>query len=157
MQIAKEVEQLLNSGLSREEVFEKLRGRDDDDEIIYFANNVATLADKHKYMALNLILIGLLVLLTGKKVMAIIAFPYFNITTIIPIVVPAVNAYIIRELLRFHKKGYTFLFVLSILSLVHKENHFPFELLTTISMIVLSGFLYKKIFNKNKLLPEIDD
>lgn len=157
MMINKQVEQHLNSGLSREQVFKKMQGVDDDDEIIYHVNTLCPLAYKQKYMVLNLVLVGLLVLLTGKKIFdVVIGYAYFDIYAITALVVPIVNTYLIRQLLRFHKNGYRFLFLLSILSLVHKENRFAFELAMTLAMIALSGFLYMKLFGKETLVPEVD-
>lgn len=152
----KRVEKALNSGLSREAAFEELQGTDDADELIYHINSFCTRSDKQKYLVLNLVLVGLLVALTITKVIPVFQLAVINITLLMTLVVPLVNVYIFRKLLLFHKNGYKFLFILSILSLVHAENRRPFELLTTLSMIALSAFLYKKLFDKRSLLQEVE-
>jgi len=158
MMLNKQVEQHLNSGLSRQQVFEKMRGIDDDEEIIYHVNTLCPQAYKQKYMALNLVLVGLLAFLTAKKVFAVVVgYSFFDMYAIAALVVPIVNTYIIRQLLRFHRNGYRFVFILSILSLVHKENRFAIELVTTLAIIVLSGFLYIKLFGRQTLVAEVDN
>ena len=157
MMLNKQIEQHLNSGLNRQQVFEKMQGIDDDEEIIYHVNTLCPLAYKRQYMAVNLVLVGLLALLTGKKILAVVGYSYFDMYAIAALVVPIVNTYIIRQLVRFHRNGYRFLFMLSILSLVHEENRHAFELTTTLAMIVLSGFLYMKLFGRETLVLEVDN
>ena len=134
-----------------------MQGADDADEIIYHVNSYSTLADKQKYMVLHLILVGLVLLVTSKSVYEIVHYGVLDLRTMAALVIPLVNIYIVRKLLYFHKNGYKFLFVLTLLSLVHKQNHYGVGLIISLMMIVLSGFLYKKFFSKEKLLAEVAD
>lgn len=156
MMIEKQIVQQLNSGLSREQVLKKMKGVDDDDEIIYHLNSYATLANKRKYTVPTLVLVGLVLLVTGKSVLEIVGYGVLDMKAVAALVIPLVNVYILRKLLCFHKNGFKFLFVLTLLSLVHKHNQYGIGLLVSLSMIILSGLLYWKLFNKADLLSEVD-
>nr|MBF0221177.1 hypothetical protein [Desulfobulbaceae bacterium] len=156
MMVEKQVVQELKSGLSRKKVFEKMKGVDDDEEIIYHLNNYGTLANQKKYLVLTLVLVGLVLLVTAKSVFEIVTYGVLDMRTVAALVVPLVNVYILRKLLCFHKNGFRFLFVLTVLSLVHKHNQYGIGLMVSLAMIILSGFLYRKLFAKEELLSEVD-
>ncbi len=87
-----------------------------------------------------------------KKLLAAFAFGTLDIYLLLALVVPTINFYILREILRFHRLGFKFLFILSILSLVQPENHHMQEIAILSIMIGLSGYLYKKMFPENELI-----
>ena len=68
------------------------------------------------------------------------------------LVVPIINIYVLKEILRFHRLGFQYLFVLSCLALLLPENRQPLELFLTLGMIVLSGYLFRTLFPADKQL-----
>lgn len=101
-----------------------------------------------KYRILNYALITVLAILTCKKALAVIMTGSFHLYALAGLIVPVINTYFIRLLLRFQKTGYQLLFILSILSLLYPENRQPLEFTLHLLIIVMSAHLYLKLFAK---------
>jgi len=144
------VEALLRQGLSRKEIRRRLDASVEREKLNFYLKNLAYPADRARYQYLNLVLVLILGYVTIKKLFFALSFGTFSLTTLLALVVPAVNFYILREILRFRRLGYLFLFVLSSLSLLHAENRvFPEAVLVPV-MVVLAGFLYFRLFPRNE-------
>ncbi|MGV1098834.1 hypothetical protein ACUUL3_05425 [Thiovibrio sp. JS02] len=155
--IEEKIERLLQEGKSRLAILSELKGKEDPQKLLFYINNVSRPADRKKYQVHNLALVLVLTFVTTKKLITAFSFGALDLFLLISLVVPVINIYLLREILRFRKIGYQFLFVLSILSVLHPENHFPREAALLGSMIGLSGFLYFKMFPKKERITEIAD
>jgi hypothetical protein len=144
--IEERIERLLQAGKKKREVWQELREEEEPHKLLFFLNNSSRPKDRGKYQVLNLILVAVLVFITAKKLIAAFAFGQFDLWLLMMLVVPAINLYVLKEILRFRKIGYQFLFVLSLLALLQPENHFLQEATLLAIMIGLSGFLYLKLF-----------
>ena len=144
----KKVEELLLSGMNRRQVWNKLAGSDRPEKLFFVINNSSLPADLKKLQLLNLGMAGILVFLTFRKMLAAMAFGTFDLFLLLSLVVPVINIYVLREILRFHRIGYQFLFVLSILSLLQPENHHSQELVLLAMLIAGSGVSYLHLFPK---------
>ena len=149
------IEEELLAGKNRKTILDNLRQTEDLRKLLFFLNNISQPARRKKYQFFNLLLVVLLTFVTFKKLITAFAFGRFDLFLLISLVVPTINLYLLREILRFRRIGYQFLFVLSILSLLHPENHFLPEATRQIMLIALSGFLYFKIFPKKEQIAEI--
>jgi len=149
----KKVEELLLQGLNRRQIFIQLQNSTPARKLIFFINNSALPGDRKKFQLLNLLLVLLFTFITAKKLLAIFSFGMMGITLILSLVVPVVNIYVLREILRFRRIGYQFLFVLSLLSLLQPENHFLIETILFVVIGAISAFLYLKMFPQMALVP----
>lgn len=153
--IEEKIEELLRSRKSRKAILNELRNTEDPQKLLFYLNNISKPADRKKYQILNLALVMILLFVTAKKLITAFAFGTIDLFLFISLVVPVINLYLLREILRFRKIGYQFLFVLSLLSVFHPENHFVLEGSLLGAMIVLSGILYLKMFPKSERILEI--
>ena len=150
--LEKVVEERLQKGKNRREIWEEFRSDKNEHKLLFLLNNMSYPNLRKIYQIPNLILATVLIFLTTKKLIAMFSFGRFDIFLLLQLVVPIINIYILKEILRFHRIGYQFLFVLSCLSLLQPENHQPQEAILIVIMIGISGFLYLKMFPKNSLL-----
>jgi hypothetical protein len=155
-ELEKQVEQLLQEGDSRERIYDRLQGEKNRSALLFHLNNISLPAERRKNQILNLVLVTILVFVTSKKLIAAFAFGVLDIWLLLMLIVPIVNLYVLRQILRFRRLGYQFLFVLSLLALLQPENRHLQELLLFSTMIVLSGFLYLRLFPWSRMvrLPE---
>jgi len=108
---------------------------------------------RSRYQYLNLALCLLLAFLTFKKLLAAMAFGRFDIFLFMSLVVPVINLYILREVMRFHRTGYRFLTILSALALLQPENHQLQESAILVLLIAGGLFMWLKMFPKEEILP----
>lgn len=148
------VDQLLHQGLNRHQVWSKLKQDEDQDDLCHYLNTTALPQHRKKYLVLNIILAGVLSFMTCKKILIALALGLKGLFLVLAMVVPLVNIYVLFRLMRFKRAGYQYLFVLSCLSLFQVENRFLQEWTMLAVMIVLSGFLYLKMFSKKELINE---
>ncbi|MCB2183177.1 MAG: hypothetical protein KQH63_14185 [Desulfobulbaceae bacterium] len=144
--IEKEIEGLLINGQNKKEIWRKYKNHEEQHKALFYLNNLSNPTDRKKFLLLNLILVIFLTFITAKKLLTALSFGSVDLYLFLGLVVPTINIYVLREILKFHKTGYKFLFILSILSLVQPENHHIQELFILTVMIVLSGFLHQKMF-----------
>lgn len=157
--IEKEVEELLTQGVKKPDIYRKLGTGDDKAKVLFYVNNMTTPAMKNKYQYLNFFIVLLLTFVTAKKLIAILVA--LGITglmmTLLNLIVPAVNIFVAREVLRFRRIGYQFLVVISILSLIQPENHVPQEMTIFVMLAAVAAFLYFKIYPNNAILQKEAD
>jgi len=154
--IEKEVEELLRQGLDRRQIWQRLQDRMEEkgrERLRFHLNNASLPKDRKKIQYFNLLLAGVLAFMTFRILLVAFAFGKFDIYLLLSLVVPVVNIYILKEILRFHRLGYQFLFVLSILSLFRPENQQVRELFLLALMIGLSGLFYLHLFPRKALVP----
>lgn len=148
----KQVEELLQEGMSKETIFKKLNNSDNRAKLIFFLNNKSLVSRRKTYMWINLLLSAMLLGMTLKRLLAISASSHFDFLLLFDFIVPTIHFYILRELLLFQRTGYQFLAVLTGLGLLYHQNRVMPDILINISMILLAVFLYVKMFPKNELL-----
>lgn len=151
-EIEKKIEAMLQQGLSKKTVWSKLKGANDPHKTIFFINNASLPIRRKKYQYINLFLVFILAFITIKKLLVAFSFGAVDFFLLLSLVVPIINIYILREILRFHRLGYQFLFVLSILALFHPENHHVQEITLLLSQAAVAGFLYLRIFPKKEIV-----
>ncbi len=140
------IEELLEKGYSKEKIREILKKDDRDGELDFYLKNIAYPSDRIRYQFVNLSLFFILLFITLKKLYFALSFGQLSIVMLLAMVVPTVNLYILREIMRYRRIGYLFCMVLSALSLVNAENRaFP-EIFLVPTMVFLSAFLYTKLF-----------
>lgn len=146
----KEIERSLLQGKNKNEIWKMYKNTEEQHKVLFFINNSATLQHRKKYMVINLLLAAALLFITCKKLLVAFSFGTLDISLLLGLVVPTINFYILREILRFHRLGFKFLFVLSILSLIQPENHHMQEMTILAIIIGISGYLYKHMFPQNE-------
>jgi len=147
--IETKIEKLLEKGLSKREIKKRLKGKVEDSELDFFLKNTPYPADKARYLFLNISLFAILLVVTLKKLYFALSFGQFGLVMMMALVVPTVNLYLLREIMRFRRLGYQFCCILSALSLINAENRaFPESVLVPM-MILLSGLLYWQMFLKH--------
>ncbi len=140
------VEKLLKKGLKKKEIAAKLKDIDEDGELEFYLKNMSYPSDRIRYQFVNLSLFIILLFITIKKLYFALSFGQLSIIMLLAMVVPTVNIYLLREIMRYRRTGYLFCMVLSALSLINAENRaFP-EIILVPAMVFLSGFLYAKLF-----------
>ena len=151
--LEKEVEQLLQQGLGKREIQQRLASERDPRQLVFFLNNAALPARRNRYQYVNLLLAVLLAFFTFKKLLVAFSFGAFDLYLLLALVVPVINIYLLREILRFHRLAYQFLMVLALLALLQPENHRLQELLLLLSQAGLAAFLFGRLFPRQELLP----
>jgi hypothetical protein len=111
-----------------------------------------TLKNRQTFLLLNLPLAALLLIMTGIKLFAAMSIGQANYLFFLSLVVPMINIYVLKKILRFRRTGYQYLFVLSFLSLFQPENHRLIEIMIIGVMLFLSGFIYLRMFPKKERL-----
>lgn len=144
--IEQEIEKLLQQGKEKKEIWRTLRGGDEPHKALFHLNNSSLPRDRKKFQVINLVLAVILLFVTSKKLLTAFSFGALDLFLLLSLVVPVINIYVLREILRFHRIGYKFLFILSFLALLQPENWHNQELFLLGLMIGLSGYLYKQMF-----------
>ena len=148
----KEIEAFLLQGRNKKEIWETYKDGEESQKVLFYLNNSATIEHRKKFMVPTLTLSALLLFMTAKKLLAAFSFGSLDVYLLLALVVPMINFYVLKEILRFHRLGFQFLFILSILSLVQPENHHLQEITILVVMIGISGYVYKQMFPKNEQL-----
>jgi len=144
--LEKEIEEHLQKGKSKAEIWQVFRNDKEPLKVLFFLNNSSLPRDRKKFQVINLLLALLVLFITTKKLITAFSFGVLDVFLLLSLVVPIINIYVLREILRFHRIGYQFLFVLSCLSLLQPENWHNQELFLLGLMIGLSGYLYRQMF-----------
>lgn len=108
---------------------------------------------QRKYRVLNYALITVLAISTLQKSLVVINAGSLAPSALAGLVVPVINVYFIRLLLRFRKIAYQLVFFLSILALVYPQNRQPVELTLHLLLIVMSAHLYLRLFPGKNTSP----
>ncbi|MBU0481537.1 MAG: hypothetical protein KKG47_10575 [Proteobacteria bacterium] len=146
------IEHLLGEGKTKDQVWRNLKETENQEELVFLLNDLPTLKNRRAFLLLNLPLCALLVIMTGMKLFAAVAIGQINYLFFLAMVVPMINVYLLKKILRFRRTGFLYLFVLSFLSLFQPENHRLLEVVLLGVILFLSGFLYLKMFPKKERL-----
>ncbi len=144
--IEKQVEALLEKGLSKEEIKKKLLREGNEGELIYHLKQIPYPEDKKRFKVISYLLLCILLFITLKKLAFVLSFGVFNFYILLLLVVPAINIYLFIKIVKFKRMGYQFLAILSIISLVNAENRQLPEIILIPIMSGLSGYLLWKMF-----------
>ena len=150
-----QIDMLLAKGNDRFEIWKRLKNKGNKVALRHYLNNKALLKDKRTYRYVNIFLSLILLFVTIGKILGVVDDIRFakGIYVLIYLIEPAVNMYILKEIVFFKRTGYQFLFIVSLLSLLYQGNReFP-AILFTAAMILISVFLYLKIFPTKNLIP----
>jgi hypothetical protein len=148
----KQVELLLQEGKSKQSIYTRLKKPDNRARLVFSLNNASLLPRRKAYMWINLFLAASLLGMTLKRLLLIDISGNFDFFLVFDFIVPTINFYILREILRFHRTGYQFLAVLTGLALLYPENRVLPDLFINLGMIALAVFLYLRLFPKDELL-----
>ncbi len=148
----KAIESLLQKGKTKKQVLEALSEKFSKQSLIFHINNVALPRYRKQYRFFNFLLIALLLYVTVKKLVIAYLFKNYAIIMLSYLVVPIINLYLLKEIWKFHKIGYQFLAILSLLALVYEENRVMPDLAIYLTISALSAFLYFKLFPKQEQL-----
>ncbi len=150
--IEKQVEEMLQQGKSRRQAWNFLRDRENPHRLLFHLNNSSLPADRRKVQWNNLVLVVLLAFLTIKKLLVAFSFGSLDLALILSLIPAVINVYILREVLRFRRLGYKFLFVLSIVAFLLPENHHLQEASLLLAQVLLSGYILLVLFPKKDLI-----
>ena len=101
----KQVEELLQEGMSKETIFKKLKTPDNSAKLVFFLNNKSLISRRKTYMWMNLLLAAMLLGMTLKRLLAISASSHFDFLLLFDFIVPTIHFYILRELLQSGELG----------------------------------------------------
>jgi len=146
------VENLLRQDKEKQWVWQNLKSTEDREQLLFLLNDLPTKKKRQSFLLLNLALAGILLVMTFLKVFNAIAIGTINIYFFLALVVPIVNIYVLKKILRFRRTGYLYLFVLSGLALFQPENHRFLEVTLLGIMLSLSAFLYLRMFPKKEII-----
>ena len=157
--LEEQVRKELKKGQKKESILVHLATPENRDNLIHILNNLPLEARRRQGQWLNYLLVTLVLTVTVKKIyliavvlLAAVKLDQFTPLLLLDLIVPAINFYVMRELLRFHRQGYQFMAVLGILALLRGENRIFPDFYLYLSIIALSLFLLWKMFpNKEKL------
>lgn len=148
----KAIDRLLRDGKRKERIWQSLKDSMDQEELVFQLNDLPTLKNRQTFLLLNMPLAAILVIMTGLKLSASVGIGQANMYFFLSLVVPIINIYVLKKILRFQRTGYQYLFVLSFLSLFQPENHQFLEVSLLGVMLFLSGVLYLRMFPKKELI-----
>ncbi|WP_457573473.1 hypothetical protein [Desulfolithobacter sp.] len=157
--LEEQVRKELKKGQKKESILVHLATPENRDNLIHILNNLPLEARRRQGQWLNYLLVTLVLTVTVKKIyliavvlLAAVKLDQFTPLLLLDLIVPAINFYVMRELLRFHRQGYQFMAVLGTLALLRGENRIFPDFYLYLSIIALSLFLLWKMFpNKEKL------
>ncbi len=164
--IEEKVEDLLSRGFGKEKVKAILKDDYRDRELDFYLKNIAYPEDRAKYQFVNLSLFCILLFITIKKFYFALSFGQSGMVTLLALIVPTLDLYILREIMRYRRTGYLFCLFLSAFSLVKPENRIFPEIVLMPVMVFLSGFLFARLFHqyekndpgkRNENMPEHKD
>ncbi len=148
--IEKEIEELLDRGLSKKEVRQRLTGQGKREEIDFYLNNISYPEDRRRYFIVNISLFLLLLVFTLKKLYFALSMGGPSIYMLMAMVVPTVNIWLLYEIRRFRGIGYKWTAILLTLSLINAENRAWPEIVMIPAIIILSALLYWRMFLSRK-------
>lgn len=151
--LEKRVRELLRQGKRKEEVFDLLATENNRYKLQFLLNNLPAPEPRRKYLYLNIMLISMLGIITARKFMlATEGIDQFNVFMILSFVVPTINIYLMREIILFHRTGFQLTAILSAISLLNAENRVLPELVFIPLIIVISGFLYYRMYPADHMI-----
>jgi hypothetical protein len=152
-EIEEQVSSLIAKGKTKKQIFEILSREMPKEDFERFLRNQTERTKKESYYGWNLLLVAIVAAVTFFKLGKILT-PLFEhgvhnvLMTAWGLLVPGVNLCLMWLTYRFNRLGYIGLLILNVLSLVRPEIRSAEGLVQTVPVIVLSGFLYMKLFPK---------
>lgn len=150
--LGEKIERLLREGMDKQRIWQNLRKSEDNVQLVFLLNDLPTLRNRQTFLLLNLPLAAILLIMTGIKLFAVVSLGRIDFYFFLSLVVPMINIYVLKKILRFRRTGYLYLFVLSFLALFQPENHRTLEVVLLGLMLFLSGLLYLRMFPRQELL-----
>jgi hypothetical protein len=152
--LEKQAEQLLLAGESKKAIMVRLATDENRARLLAILNNKALLSRRHRYLWVNLALAGALLFVTLKRLLAISAAGHFDFYLLADFIVPTINFYVLREILRFQRIGYQLLSVLTTLALIYPANRVLPDLIIHLGIIGASLALHRQLFPRSELLTD---
>jgi len=146
------VENLLRQGKEKQWIWQNFKSTEDCEQLLFLLNELPTKKKRQAFLLLNLPLAGILLTMTCLRILNAIAIGTINIYFFLALVVPIINIYVLKKILRFRRTGYLYLFVLSGIALFQPENHRFLEVTMLGIMLFLSAFLYLRMFPKKEII-----
>ncbi len=157
--LEKQVLGMLHGGSSKKAILARLATGDNRSELLAILNDLPTEARRRQHIWINWMLLVFLFAVTSRKIyqitllfMAARAADRFSPLLLLNLIVPAINFYILREILLFHRRGYLFLALISILALLRPENRILPDLYLYPVMTALAVFLMLRLFPRSEKL-----
>ncbi len=150
--LSDKIDRLLREGKPKRRIWQELKGSENREELLFLVNDLPTLQKRRTFLLLNLPLAAILLIMTGIKLLDAMAIGTVNLHFFLSLVVPIINIYVLKKILRFRRTGYLYLFVLSVLALFQPQNHRFLELTLLGIMLFLSGFLYLRMFPEKEAI-----
>ncbi|MFP7753688.1 hypothetical protein ACLG6S_03375 [Thermodesulfobacteriota bacterium B35] len=157
--LEKKVVAMLHGGSSKKAVLARLATKDNHSELLAILNDLPTEARRRQHIWINWMLLVFLFAVTSRKIyqitllfMAARAADRFSPLLLLNLIVPAINFYILREILLFHRRGYLFLALISVLALLRPENRVLPDLYLYPVMTALAVFLMLRLFPRSEKL-----
>ena len=152
--LEKQTEQLLLAGENKKAIMVHLATDENRARLLAILNNKALLSRRHRYLWVNLALAGALLFVTLKRLLAISAAGNFDFYLLADFIVPTINFYVLREILRFQRTGYQLLTVLTALALIYPANRVLPDLILHLGIIGASLVLHLQLFPRSELLTD---
>ena len=144
---------MLHSGLDKKTVLARLGTPKNRSELVAILNDLPTEVRRRQHIWLNWMLLVFLFAVTSKTIyqvavllLAALSANQFSPLMLLNLIVPAINFYILREIVLFHRRGYLFLAVVSLLALLRPENRVLPDLCLYPAMAALALFLMLRLF-----------
>ena len=150
--LSEKIDRLLREGKGKSQVWQSLKGSENHGQLLFLLNDQPTLKRRQTYLLLNMPLAAILLIMTCMKLFAAASIGQANLYFFLSLIVPIINIYVLKKILRFQRTGYQYLFVLSVLALFQPENHQFLEVTLLGVMLFLSGFLYLRMFPKEEII-----
>ena len=150
--LSEKIDRLLREGKGKSQVWQSLKGSENHEQLLFQLNDQPTLKRRQTYLLLNMPLAAILLIMTCMKLFAAASIGQANLYFFLSLIVPIINIYVLKKILRFQRTGYQYLFVLSVLALFQPENHQFLEVTLLGVMLFLSGFLYLRMFPKEEII-----
>ena len=150
--LSEKIDRLLREGKGKSQVWQSLKGSENHGQLLFQLNDQPTLKRRQTYLLLNMPLAAILLIMTCMKLFAAASIGQANLYFFLSLIVPIINIYVLKKILRFQRTGYQYLFVLSVLALFQPENHRFLEVTLLGVMLFLSGFIYLKMFPKKEII-----
>lgn len=152
--LEKQTEQLLLAGESKKAIMVRLATDENRARLLAILNNKALLSRRHRYLWVNLALAAALLFVTLRRLLAISAAGHYDFYLLADFIVPTINFYVLREILRFQRIGYQLLTVLTALGLIYPANRVLPDLIIHLGIIAASLVLHLQLFPRNELLTD---
>ncbi|MDT8334981.1 MAG: hypothetical protein RQ753_04730, partial [Desulfurivibrionaceae bacterium] len=95
----------LREGGSRSRIWRELKDSENREELRFLLNDLPTAERQRVFYPATLLLAALLLIMTGIKVFDAIAIGTPNLYFFLALIVPIINIYVLKKILRFRRTG----------------------------------------------------